>query len=503
MPRAPHLLSASEALAAFRAGALTPSALLDSCLARIRAANPAVNAFVALADEGSLRAEAAAKDAELADAIKRGTADTLPPLFGLPCGVKDLNDAKGLKTTYGSLMYADAAPAEKDCDPVARMREAGAIIVGKTNTPEFGAGANTRNLVFGATGNPFDTKLTTAGSSGGSAAAVSAFMCPLALGSDMGGSLRTPASFCSVLGLRPTPGLVPDLHKKSLLFSPLGVEGPMARTAEDLALFTSVIAAEDARDPLSWPGIRGAEMHPSKLPAVDLKKLKVGFSPDLGGMCAVDPLVREAFAGAVARLLPLFAPGSGDVSALLASVYALPTLNQTSPHVKTMHDVFSVLRAEHFLSRFDARNPANREKLSYPVAANIASAEGYAYHDRMAAHAHAALFFARWQEKVAGEYDIVVVPTATAPPFPHSEMWAPEEVDGKKMSSYFEWISITYLITLTQSPVVALPVGSYPPPLQNLPFGVQLVGRRRKDGELLAAARAIEAAIGGRMEPPV
>ena len=237
-------LSALELRRLIGARQISPVELLASCRARIERVNGAVNAFVATCWD---RAEAEARAAE--QAVMTGEA--LGPLHGLPIGIKDLALTEGLRTTFGSPQFPDFVP-DADERQVAAVRRAGAIVVGKTNTPEFGAGANTVNPVYGATGNPFDPDKTCAGSSGGSAVALATGMVPLATGSDMGGSLRNPAAYCGVVGFRPSPGAVP--HELRLVgWSPLGVQGPMGRTVADAALLFGAMAGTDQRDPLSWP----------------------------------------------------------------------------------------------------------------------------------------------------------------------------------------------------------------------------------------------------------
>ena len=235
-------LSAVAARRLIGAKKLSAVELLDSCIARIDAVDPAVNAMVAR-DDARARAAAAAADA----ATMRGEA--LPALHGLPIGIKDLENVAGLRTTYGSPLFRDFVP-EQDQGIVASVRAAGAIILGKTNTPEWGAGANTRNAVYGATGNPFDPTKSAAGSSGGSGVALAAGMVPIATGSDTGGSLRNPAAFNGIVGFRPTPGLVPS-DKRPFGWNPLSVLGPMARTVPDLCLLLSTMVSDDATDPLA------------------------------------------------------------------------------------------------------------------------------------------------------------------------------------------------------------------------------------------------------------
>jgi amidase len=262
-------LPAVEARRMIGAKQLAPSELLQSCIARIESVDHAVNAMVAR-DFGRARVAARAAD----DAVARGHA--LGALHGLPIGIKDLEETEGLVTTYGSPIFRDFIPLS-DEGIVARAKQAGAIVIGKTNTPEFGAGANTRNAVYGATGNPFDPAKSCSGSSGGSAVALATGMAPICTGSDTGGSLRNPAAFCGIVGFRPSPGLVPS-EKRGIGWTPLPVLGPMARTVGDAALLLGSIAGNDVRDPLA------AVRHPGDFyppAAVDLSRLRAAFTPDL------------------------------------------------------------------------------------------------------------------------------------------------------------------------------------------------------------------------------
>ena len=280
----------------------SPRELLASCRARIDQVNPAVNAFVATCWE---RAETEAKAAERA--VMGG--ERLGPLHGLPIGVKDLVLTEGLRTTFGSPQFADLVP-EADERQVSAVREAGAIVVGKTNTPEFGAGANTVNPVYGATGNPFDPEKTCAGSSGGSAVALATGMVPIATGSDTGGSLRNPAAYCGIVGFRPSPGMVPS-ELRLLGWSSLPVQGPMARNVADVALLFEAMSALDPRDPLSHPP-HPAE--PRALEPADLCSLKVAISEDLG-FSPLDHGIRDTFRAAVARFADVFASAEQSRSA--------------------------------------------------------------------------------------------------------------------------------------------------------------------------------------------
>ena len=287
-------LSAIEQRRLIGAKQISPVELLQACITRIEAVNPAVNA---LCQTDFDRALAQARVAEAA--VMRGEA--LPLLHGLPVGVKDLEDSAGLRTTYGNTAHRNHVP-QADCVLVQRLRAAGALIAAKTNTPDMGAGANTRNAVWGATGNPFDPTRNAGGSSGGSAVALACDMLPLASGSDLGGSLRIPAGYCGVVGLRPSTGVVAS-GDRLLGFSPLSVLGPMARSVADLALMLAAIAGPHPADPLSAP------FDASGLPALrpaDLSQLRVGFSEDFGG-CLVDEDIRRSFRARIAAIAPMFA----------------------------------------------------------------------------------------------------------------------------------------------------------------------------------------------------
>ncbi|MEL6266010.1 MAG: amidase family protein, partial [Pseudomonadota bacterium] len=268
---------------------LSPVALFDSCLARIEAVNPAVNAIVAM-DAGLGRAQAIAAERAVAEGRPLG------PLHGLPVAIKDNRPVAGLRATYGSLLHAEDPPDTTDEPMIARLRAAGAVLFARTNQPEFGTGANTRNRVFGATGNPFDPTRTPAGSSGGSAVALATGMTPLATGSDYGGSLRTPAAFCGVTGYRPSPGVVPMPGAASLL-APWAVNGPMARGLDDLCHLLDAMAFHDPRDAWSRPG----QTRTAAEPVPDLASLRLAISPDLG-CCPVDAGIAQLFEARMASL---------------------------------------------------------------------------------------------------------------------------------------------------------------------------------------------------------
>jgi len=441
---------------------LSPVELLDACIARIERYNPAVNAITATDFE---RARAAARAAEAA--VMRG--DTLGPLHGLPLGVKDLQDTAGLLTTYGNAGLRGNVPAA-DNTLVARLRAAGAIVTAKTNVPDMGAGANTRNPVWGATGNPFDPRLNAGGSSGGSAAALACDLLPICTGSDTGGSLRIPAALCGVVGLRPSPGLVAN-DARALGWSVISVLGPMGRTVQDTAMLLAASVGVDTRDPLSHTAEPGAYW---PLPAADLSHLRVGYTEDFG-TCIVDPEIRRVFRNKVEAIRPLVA-----------------TCEPIAFDLGDADRAFDVLRAEAFFAAYADTYEKARETLGPNVLANIEMAATISLGDRARAHlqqTNIAREFARAFER----YDIVLAPTTPVSPFPWTEPYA-REIDGQAMRNYYHWLALTYVVTLATNPALSLPCGRDE---HGMPFGLQMIGRLRHDGELLQTAQALEQALAG------
>jgi amidase len=436
---------------------LSPVDLLEACIARIGRFNPAINALAATDFE---RARQGAREAEAA--VRRG--DRLGLLHGLPLGVKDLQDTAGLLTTFGNIRLRDHVPVA-DNAVVARLRAAGALVTAKTNVPDMGAGANTRNPVWGATGNPFNPSLNAGGSSGGSAAALAVDLLPLATGSDTGGSLRIPAALCGVVGLRPSPGLVAN-DARPLGWSAISVLGPMARNVEDTALLLSAMVGFDARDPLSTPADAAAFW---PLPDVDLSTLRVAWTEDFG-VCAVDPEIRLAFRQRVAAIAP-------QVACCEPLELALDEA----------HRAFDIVRAESFVAAFADTYRSAPETLGPNVRANVEMAASITLADRAWAHLEQTRIARRFQQ-VFERYDLVLSPVTPVSPFPWTRLYA-EQVDGQAMRNYYEWLALTYVVTLATNPALSLPCGR---DAQGLPFGLQLVGRLRGDAALLAAALALE-----------
>jgi Asp-tRNA(Asn)/Glu-tRNA(Gln) amidotransferase A subunit family amidase len=453
-------LSAVEARALIGAKRLSASELLDSCIRRIEAVDPAVNAMVAR-DFAAARAAADKADAAVASGAALG------PLHGLPLGVKDLEMTAGLRTTWGSQLFADHVPA-RDHGTVARARAAGAIVIGKTNVPEWGAGANTRNAVYGSTGNPFDPSRSAAGSSGGSAVALATGMVPIATGSDLGGSLRNPAAFCGIVGFRPSPGLVPDEHRAHGC-SGLPVLGPMARNVPDLCLLLSVLAAHDPADPLSGPVDAAGLARPAP---VDLAGLRVALSPDLG------------FAPTERHIARVFA----DKTGLFRDVFA--RAEDTEPDCAGADEAFAVLRAVGMVASHADKVARHPDRVGPNVRANVAEGLGYSAADVARAASLQTAMYHRWQDFFT-RFDVLLTPGITISPRPWRELY-PTQVDGTPTLSYVHWLALSYAVTLVGHPAVCLPVGRDE---AGLPFGIQIIGRRGGDAAVLAVAAALERSL--------
>jgi Asp-tRNA(Asn)/Glu-tRNA(Gln) amidotransferase A subunit family amidase len=465
-------LSAVEARRLIGRRALSPVELLESCLGRIAKVNHAVNAMVAMDEE---RARATAKEAEAA--VMRG--DALGPLHGLPVGIKDLDETEGLRTTWGSPIFADYVP-KKDGAMVANLRRAGAVVVGKTNTPEFGAGANTRNVVYGATGNPFDPQKSAAGSSGGSAVALACNMVPIASGSDTGGSLRNPAAFNGIVGFRTSPGLVPS-ERRGHGWSALSVLGPMARNVPDTALLLSAMADDDATDPLAYTlhgrAVRKGDRDLCPPMRVDLSSLRLAASADLG-FAPTERLVREAFAKRVAAIAPLFA-----------------RVEESTPDCSGADESFEVLRAANFLSAHAEKVRTRPQDVGPNVRANVEEGLRYTLEDYARAATTQTQIYRRFQN-FFHEHDVLVTPSITISPRSWQELY-PAEIDGKPTRTYFHWLALAYGVTLTGHPALSLPMGV---DSAGMPFGLQIVGPRGGDALVLGVAAAIEEAFAGDPE---
>jgi amidase len=452
--------SAVELRALIRRKELSPVELMDACIARIEALNPHINAVTATDFE---RARAAAKQAE----VQVMQQADLPLLHGLPMGVKDLQETAGLLTTYGNVGMRGNVP-KADNSYVAKLKQAGAIVTAKTNVPDMGAGANSRNPVWGATGNPFNPALNAGGSSGGSAAALAVDMFPICTGSDTGGSLRIPAALCGIVGLRPSPGAVAN-DTRALGWSAISVLGPMARSVDDTALMMAASLGADPMDPLSYD-LSSGPLWP--LPEVDVSQLRVGYTEDFD-LCHVDPGIREVFRKRINAIKPL-----------------VKRCEPVSFEVAHAHRTFDVLRAESFFAAFGdpVKNPP--DTLGPNVRANLAIAEKISLGDRAMAHLAQTHLMRQFAKKFQ-DFDLIIAPNTPLSPFPWTELYA-KEVDGHAMNNYYHWLELTYVVTLATNPALALPCGV---DLNGMPFGLQLIGELRQDAKLLAMSHALEMAL--------
>jgi amidase len=461
-------LPATELARRIRTKEVSAQEVMATHLDQIERINPQVNAIVTLLPE---RAMQGARDAD--QALARGK--EVGPLHGLPIAHKDLVPTKGIRTTFGSPVFKDFVP-DQDSLIVERLHNAGAITIGKTNTPEFGAGSQTFNEVFGETRNPYDLTKTCGGSSGGAAVALACGMLPIADGSDMGGSLRNPASFCNVVGFRPSPGRVPTWPDQAAWFT-LQVEGPMARTVQDVALLLSAIAGPDPRAPLSIaePGSRFAQ--PLER---DFKGSRLAWSRDLGGL-PVDPRVTAAL------------DAQRHVFESLGC-----TVEDAEPDFTDADEIFKVLRAWRFeLSRGELLH-THREQIKDTVIWNIEEGIklsgpqiGQAERKRTELYHRVRTFMER--------YEFLILPVSQVPPFEIQQRYV-ASINDVHMDTYIDWMRSCYYITVTGHPAISVPCGFAP---DGLPVGMQIVGRHHADFKVLQLAHAFEQATGfWKRRPP-
>lgn len=453
-------LSAAELARLIRARKAGPVEVTEAHLAAIEQINPAVNAFCTVAADKAL---AWAREAQAA-VKKRGR---LGPLHGVPVGIKDLTATAGIRTTWGSTLFRDHVPTE-DAAVVTRIKAAGAIVLGKTNTPEFGAGANTVNKVFGATRNPWNAALSAAGSTGGGAAALAARMVPLAEGTDFGGSLRTPAAFCGVVGLRTTAGLIAK-HPSTLPWHDQSVAGPMARSAEDCALLLDAMAGLSMKSPLSCAA-PWASAHDIVSKAKDLKKLRLAYAPDIAGI------------GVDAEVERICRAAAGDLAAAGAQV------EEIEINLSDGRDAFLALRGEAMVGNHLDRLERIGE-LGDNLAGNIRAGLALTVTDIARAERKRAEIWHRWRT-LFEKYDLVLTPTAPVPPFPVEKNF-PDVIYGRKLQHYVDWIGPTFLVSLAALPAASVPAGLT---AAKLPVGLQIVGPRFSEPKILSLAKLVEAA---------
>jgi amidase len=461
-------MSAIEMAELIRAKKLSARDVLAVHLKQIELVNPKVNAIVTLVPE--MAAEAALK----ADEMQARRA-TLGPLHGLPVAHKDLFETRGIRTTFGSPLYKDNIPTEDDI-VVDRMRRAGAIIIGKSNTPEFGSGSQTFNKVFGATRNPYDLTKTCGGSSGGAAVALACGLVPVATGSDTGGSLRNPAAFCNVAGFRPSIGRVPN-PKASLAWLTLSTSGCLGRSIADLAFALSTIAGPDSRAPLSInePGERFARQLDRSF-----KGVRVAWFKDLGGV-PFDPRVRAV----VDRHRATF-ESLGCV------------VEQAEPAFAPAEIAFRVLRAWNSANTYGARLKQHPEAFKDTLTQEIEEGLRLSAMDIASAEtAHSQLW--RGFQAFLEKYEYFILPTTQLPPFDVNTPY-PTEIAGVKFENYIDWMKSCWYISATGNPAASVPAGFTP---EGLPVGLQIVGRNKEDFSVLQLAHAFEQATGVGKKHPI
>ncbi len=435
---------------------ISPVELLEACLQRFEQLNPSLNAIVALSDQ-------ALDEARVLE--KRLAAGEDPGLLcGLPVGIKDVTPVAGLRTTFGSPLYADYVPAE-DAEVVRRLRQAGAIILGKTNCPEFAAGGNTFNEVYGRTRNPWNPALSAGGSTGGGAVGLATGMISLAEGTDLGGSLRIPASFCGMVGLRPSPGLVPTIPS-DYLWDNLQVTGPMARTAEDVALMLQAIAGPSANWPYSQPNA-GRDFIAAAAKGI-VKNTRIAYCPDIAGIgvdVELETICRRAVLdlnkeGAEVEEIAL------DLEFGRKAFLALRGYWMVAHHYSRLHQL---------------------EKLGENVAGNIRAGLKVTTEELGAAEEARGKIRERFAH-LFEKYDYVLTPCMAVPPFPVEQNYPPT-IAGKAMTNYVDWIAPTFVLSLTGLPVACVPAGLS---RQRLPVGLQIVGRPFGEEEVLALAKVVQ-----------
>jgi amidase len=453
--------SAVDLARAIRDKQLSAREVVAAHLSQIERLNPSVNAIVTFDPDRAMQLALQADEA-----IARGEA--VGPLHGLPIAHKDLLLTKGTRTTFGSPIYRDFVPTENSLI-VERVQRAGAIPVGKTNTPEFGAGSQTFNPVFGPTRNPFELTKTCGGSTGGGAVALACGMLPIADGTDMGGSLRNPASFCGVVGLRPTPGLVP-VWPAANAWSTLSVDGPMARSAADVALLLSAMAGADARSPLSL------EVDPLRFAAPldrDFRGVRIAWWTGLGGLPFERPIVDVV--NAQRKVFESLGCDVGDAE----------------PDFSNADEVFKVLRAFAFVTNLSEVVRDHRDLVKATILWEIdrglrLTATDLARAERGRAEIHHRM------RQIMERFDFFVLPVTQVEPFDVSNEWV-ASINGVAMTTYIDWMKSCYYISVTGAPAISVPCGFTP---RGMPVGIQIVGRPRDDWGLLQIAHAFEQASG-------
>ena len=450
-------LSATEQSGLIRSKKISATQLIQAHLDQIERLNPTLNAIVTLTAESAV-AEAASADK------KTAANEAVGVLHGLPVAHKDLFLTKGVRTTFGSLAFKDFVP-DVDSLPVERLKKAGAISLGKTNTPEFGAGSQTFNAVFGSTPNPYDLTKTCGGSSGGGAVALASGMISIADGTDLGGSLRNPASFCNLVGIRPSVGRVPS-WPESLGWYTMSVPGPMARTVQDVALAMAAMSGPDDRSPISLeaPG----EMFLNPL-ARSFKGCKIAFSANLGGL-PVEPEVAKVIESTRAVFQDLGCEVIND-----------------EPNISEADEIFMLWRAWRTELRITPLLKEHRAQIKDTVIWNAEQGLPITGPQLVRAEAKRTELYHRMREFFK-KYDFLVLPVSQVAPFSIDQEY-PAEINGVKMNTYIDWQKSAYHISAMGNPAISVPAGFTS---DHLPVGIQIVGRHRDDFGILQLAYAFE-----------
>ena len=454
-------LPACDLVRHIKAREISAAEVMRAHLDQIERLNPQVNSIVTLLPE---QAEIAAQ--QIDERLSRG--DDPGPLCGLPVAHKDLVATKGIRTTFGSPIYRDFIPDENALI-VDRLQAAGAVTIGKTNTPEFGAGSQTYNEVFGETRNPYDLTKTCGGSSGGAAVSLACGMLPIADGSDTGGSLRNPAAFCNVVGFRPSPGRVP-VWPNELGWFPISVQGPMARTVQDVTLMLTAIAGPDPRAPIAIAESSDQFCDPLER---DFADTRIAWSPDFGEL-PVDPRISEVMEPQLETFRQLGC-----------------RVELGQPDFAAADEIFQVLRAWSFEQKFAPLLEQHRDQIKDTILWNVELGQKLTGPQVARAESRRTELFQRVQTFME-TYQFMVFPVTQVPPFDLRKRYI-QEINGVPMKTYIDWMKSCYFITVTGLPAISVPCGFTP---TGLPVGLQIVGRHQDDFGVLQLAYAFQQATG-------
>lgn len=455
---------AHEVVSLLKAGKVSPGELLDAALSRISAVEPAVNAIPILCHERAIEASKTLSDRH----------HHARSLAGLPVAIKDLTPVAGVLSTFGTIALAENIASKSD-PLVERIEANGGLVIGKTNTPEFGAGGNTFNAVFGKTRNPYDTTMNAAGSSGGAAVSLATGEVWLSHGSDHGGSLRTPAAYNGIVGLRPSPGLCASDSEIGFLTE--GQQGPMARSVRDCALFLDAMAGFDPLIPSSFPVDPEDSYQEAVVTATD--RVRIAFSPDLNGLSPVEP----AIAAGLRAALSAVERNGGSVE-------------EVTPDLSTLEPTYHTLRGLLWASAFKRAPESLTQHFKPTLAENTAFGRALSIDDIAEAQLNRTTLF-KTVTTLLQRFDVLACPTVGNQPRPVDLEWV-DEVNGQKFGGYMDWLRFAFLATTTGLPAISVPIGF---DAVGMPLAIQLIGPHRGERKLLAVARVVERAVGGPFPP--